>query len=109
MSATARPHCPEELRELAAYGPFAVRSSSDPTIVDRDAQPFFFQVPRDPDPRVRMRLAEAAALALNDGLRFPRPPIEAPLDPRHHAAVDEGSRGFATRVSRAAPFSNAAE
>lgn len=80
---------------LAGDGPFAaVPTASNPKIIDRHSRPRFFVIPAAGDPSEPMEAAEAAARALNDGLGFPRPPIEAPLDPQHIRAAKATDRPY---------------
>lgn len=95
MSANRSPDLSEILSSLASDGPFvAVRTASNPKIVDRHGRPRFFVIPAVGDPAEPMDMAEAAALALTDALGFQRPPIEAPLDPQHIRAAKATDRPY---------------
>ncbi|KQP50807.1 hypothetical protein ASG40_12825 [Methylobacterium sp. Leaf399] len=89
-------------------GPYVVRSSSEAVIVDAQGRPVAIVLPVFADPAVRMWLAEFMAAAVNAAAGFPAPPIEAPLDPRHLAAVHGTTRAFVRRASPG-PLSDAAE
>lgn len=88
--------------------PFAIGSSKNGTIVDRDGHPVLVVVHACTAPAERLRFAEEIVAALNAICGIPEPPIEAPLDPRHLAAVRETSRAFVRRVTPG-PLSDAAE
>ncbi|GJE41321.1 hypothetical protein [Methylobacterium soli] len=91
-AAVAAQNTPATKLSLAGFrGPFAVRSSWEPVIVDETGAPVAMALP-GPSPAYRMLLAEEIAAALNARCGILEPAIADRFDPHHLAAVKAESR-----------------